>query len=252
MYLIKRNVSFGDVMMAGLAVATLNDYGVTAALETSEYKYKKVISVPQFNESQKPNWEKHFFKYEHFRKDQVNYVQEWLDRFSSICGVKAKITRKEVPVFFSTILGMQKYDVAINSQTGDWSPYRVWPHFEKLKTMLDKANLTWLDLDDKKVYNNECLNVIKNSKLYLGLDTGRSHYVSSQAKGKTLIIQSGNNNKIQWCNYDYDFIEQKVGCSPCYLREGCQYSHDCMTKIQPEYVFERIIDKLSKNKKLLL
>ena len=90
--------------------------------------------------------------------------------------------------------------------------------------------------------------------MYLGLDTGTSHYVSKFANGKALIIQAGFNLFNWWAyTYDYDMITAEVKCSlrPCFLNmkyikkgEGCPYDVRCMKQITVKKVFYEVRKRL--------
>lgn len=252
MYLVRRDNAFGDVLMAGMAVATLNDHGVKTALITTNHAAASLVYVPKMTENP-DNWQEVWFEYESFRHDtSTSYIQGWLNKFSQVWlgGSPIKLTRRSVPVYFTPIPDTPVYDVAIGSLTGNWTLYKSWPHYDRLKQLLDRNGLTWIDLDKSGVFNNECLNIVRKCGVYLGLDTGRSHYVSSEAAGKTLILHSGFSGFNQWCVYDYEVIEKKVECSPCYLNvmmPPCPNGFKCFNDIRPEFVVERIIEKLSRS-----
>lgn len=232
MYIIHRDEAFGDVMMAGLVVAVLNDNGYQACLDN--FGHGNLLDCPKYaGEAGEHVW----FEYESVRQTStVSYVENFLQRFGPL-----KLTRRAVPVKFEE-MAVPHYDVALGTKTGPWTPYRNWPSFPQLKECLDKRGLTWIDLDEQNKNGNECLNIIKQCGVFVGLETGRSHYVSSVGAGKTLIIQSGYTPSRQWCVYDYDFIEKAIPCSPCYLRAGCTFNHDCM-KTTPEEVLDWILHR---------
>jgi hypothetical protein len=168
---------------------------------------------------------------------------------NNICDkIKQEIknTKYRIPVKYYDIPNIPSVDISIVSKTGRFTPYRNWPYFKELKEKLNKEKITYIDLIEKNIKNVECLNYIKKSKLYLGLDTGVSHYASSVASGKTLIIQSGYNYFDFWCFYDYDYINVNIECQKCFKRYGCPYDHKCMKDISVNMVYNKIIEKLNK------
>jgi hypothetical protein len=154
-----------------------------------------------------------------------------------------------VPVKFEDIPETPSVDVILCVYTGRWAPYRDWPYFNELQKLLDERNISNINLQANKIFNNECLNYAQRCKLYVGLDTGMTHYVSKFIMGKALIIQSGFGLYSYWSSYyDFDHINHDVPCQPCYLarpwlKKGivCQRDHECMVTITPEQVLERIL-----------
>jgi len=245
MLVIERNLHLGDALMAATIVAILNDNNIPAALKTDRTDVLSYVDVPIWNETTigiHYNW-----RYESFYPIPPNYsfVSKTLDHLTETYHLKPiKFTRNCVPVNF-TYEDVPKYDIAIGTKTSNWTIYRNWPYFKELKTLLDKEKITWIDMDEENIYGNTCLNIVNNSKLYLGLETGRSHYVSIVANGKTLILQSGYCLSNTWSIYDYKFLDLKVDCSPCYLQNNCKFNHKCMANIKPEIVLAKILELIN-------
>ena len=150
-----------------------------------------------------------------------------------------------VPVKFIFDSSVRSYDIAMVTETGWWTPYRNWPYFNKLKKMLSAASISFVDLSMKKIRGNLALNIVRNCRLFVGLETGISHYVSKFANGKALILQSGYTPFNYWAGtYDYQRLNYPVACSPCWKRSGC-LEHKCMKLLQPEHVFKSIIKVLT-------
>jgi ADP-heptose:LPS heptosyltransferase len=161
-----------------------------------------------------------------------------LANFSAWSGLKnlAQI-RRMVPVKYVDEPDVAPTDVAICSSTGNWATYRNWPYFPELKSLLTAHGIRWVDISELR--DNRCLNQVKKSRLYLGLDTGVSHLVSSVVNSG-LIIQSGFSNIHYWSSYGYQTIEHDVYCRNCFLRQGCPNEHRCMRDILPAEVLARI------------
>jgi hypothetical protein len=145
-------------------------------------------------------------------------------------------------------------DVILCTKTGQWGPYRDWPYFSQLKDMFDKNNISYVDCQERGIYSHECLNYVKNAKLYLGLETGMSHYVSKYANGKALILQSGFCTFNFWAGlYDYDCLKHECPCvyRPCFidrdrLKGGIECPNDvcCMNGLSVDRVFQSVLDRL--------
>jgi hypothetical protein len=183
-------------------------------------------------------------------KDRAPIVVQYIKHFEEIFERKIEITRDHIPVIFNK-MDVPTYDVILHTNTGSWSIYRMWPFFEELKSLLTKQGISWIDIADRKngrIGGIKYLNYVNNAKLYVGLETGPSHYVSSIAKNKTLILQSGFAEYNFWAYlYKFDHLEVEVPCRPCYLNvndirdnKGCPYNHRCMREISPQDVFNKI------------
>ena len=206
------------------------------------------------------------FKYNNEQGNKNNILEMFFNEFfqqfnipNDICDKirqEIKTTKYKIPVKYYDILSIPSVDVSIVSKGGLWSGYKNWPYFKELKDKLNENKITYIDLSEKNIKNIECLNYIKKSKLYLGLDTGVSHYASSVASGKTLIIQSGYNYFDFWCFYDYDYINVNIECQKCFLNYytitkkhkymNCKNDHKCMKNISVDMVYNKIVEKLKK------
>jgi hypothetical protein len=163
-----------------------------------------------------------------------------------------------IPVFFED-MDVPEVDVAMWTRTGPFGPYRDWPFFEDLKKVFDSEGITYLDMTQMQIMGIECLNVVKKAKMYLGLDTGTSHYVSKYANGKGLIIQGGFNPFFYWAwPYDYVPILKSTDCPlrPCFINvrhiaEGkakCPKEVPCIAEISVERVFNEVREMLDVQK----
>lgn len=241
MFVVTRNEGFiGDLLMAGMFTAILNDNKVDAVLKVSREDIKQLLDVPLWDGE---DGEEYKWRYEEL-PPVGSFIERTVGHFSVLTGREVSITRRCVPVKMHDE-EVPQVDVALGTVTSNWTPYRMWPYFDDLKELMDRSRITWLDMDKENVMGNRCLNVVKKCKLYVGLETGRSHLVSSVGAGKTLILQSGYCDASHWCMYDYAFIDLKVDCSPCKLREGCKHYHKCMKDMTPDIVMGRINSMLA-------
>jgi len=177
---------------------------------------------------------------------QFTVYSDLLTEFSRQFNIKYEIEPflDHVPVKFSFDKNVCIYDVVLVTETGWWTPYRNWPYFRELKKMLSAASISFIDLSTEKIRGNLALNAVRNCRLFIGLETGVSHYVSKFANGKTLILQSGYSPFSYWAgNYNYRCLEKPVACSPCWKRSGC-LEIKCMALLRPEYVFNTILNVL--------
>ena len=178
---------------------------------------------------------------------QFTVYSDLLSEFSRQFDIKHEIgaVLDHVPVKFSLDSSVLSYDVAMVTETGWWTPYRNWTYFSELKEMLSAASISFIDLSVEKIRSNHALNVVRNCRFFIGLETGVSHYVSKFANGKTLILQSGYAPFSYWAGaYNYRCLNFQVACSPCWKRSGC-LEHKCMTLLRAEQVFQSILEVLA-------
>ena len=242
-----RGRGFGELLILAWVTQVLNDNDIPAVLHEKR-RIKGLVDCATIDPL-KPDRKK-FTKYsaDYTLTDGSMHYQH-IRKFSKWLGKKITTTLKHIPVTFEEISGIPAVDVVMCTKSGTWSPYRDWPYFKELKKKFDRVGISYYDLNANKCYGHECLNYVKNCKLYLGLETGTSHYVSKFANGKALIIQSGFAYPDFWAlPYDYEFISQPVDCSPCWLNkkdkangQGCKFYHKCMKDIKSEIVFRKVI-----------
>jgi len=244
---------FGEALVASLFCHILNDNGIPSVYRT-HYNSKGLLDVPIWNPDIQKDWMMWSWRY---KKNDIPIILQQIGRAERWLGVKIKIDREKrnhIPVKFKNIGTVDKYDVVMNTMTGTYTPFKEWPYFYELTRMFKKEGIKYFDLDINQAYGMECLAYVKEAKLYLGLDAGMSHYVSKFANGKALIINGGYVSFDFWAFlYDYEPIQvEGIPCRPCYINKGdiehnlkdCENSHDCMRKITPEMVFEKIRGRL--------
>lgn len=241
--------AFGDNLISVLFTVTLCDNGYKAVLYNPDIS--DIADCPVTNNPKKRGW----LLFECRRKNRTgletnkryNIITDLIEEFSGEFNItqSIKVNRNYIPVQFQEFNKVPAYSVVIVSETGYWTSYRNWPYFKELKELLKMAKIDFFDLSENRIRNIEFLNYIKKAKVFVGLETGASHYASKFANGKSIIIQSGYSDFDYWAGlYDYDHIKHDVECSPCWLRNGCFYDHKCMKDIKPEHVFEKILKKL--------
>ena len=182
-------------------------------------------------------------------KPNVPIILSRLQRVEDVLGIKIEFNAKElnyVPVKFEENINIPQVDVVLCTKTGPWTPYRNWGFFDQLKQRLNDLKITYVDLNEQKILSYDCLNYVKKCKVYVGLETGTSHYVSRFANGKALIIQGGYSTFDYWSfTYDYKAITSNSPCplAPCFLRTGCPHNHVCMN-IEVDSVLKEILNYL--------
>ena len=146
-------------------------------------------------------------------------------------------------------------DVVMNTKSGSFSTARMWPYFSQLKNLLERKRISYCDLDELPFSQTSsepswtALNYAKSARLYLGLDSGLSHYVA-RCVSRGLILQSGHSRFVNWCGYHtYEALCNAEPCAPCWASENnpviCPGAHQsCMTRLSPHKVLRRIEELL--------
>jgi hypothetical protein len=253
MYIVKwKGKAFGERLLTSLLVYILNDNCIDAVLGHPYYPYNCICDCPIYKEGTLKEWwwirltsNKKRFEFDSIISYMVHLFEHRVDK----TGISIDTSINHIPVVYYDIPYIKGYDVSICSQSGKWTEYRDWPYFDELKELFRKYKISFFDVSENYIRNVELLNYVNKSKLYLGLETGTSHYVSQVANGKALIIQSGYTDFDFWAGmYDYDHIDYLVDCSPCYIntidKKECENNHTCMKNISAEQVFERVLGML--------
>lgn len=235
------------MVLAALATRIIIENGFLAALDDDRPAIRTLIDIPFWNGE--PDWIDWRFSYRPETKwDGRSIMRKALDNFAATHGIKEqlKLTRRSVDVKVVEVPSIPSFDVVICSRVGYWSPYRGWPHFPELKRRLTLAGISWFDLSETNTTDNECLNYVGKAKLYLGLETGTSHFVASVAR-RGLIIQSGYSSLDYWSTYGYDEVSVPVPCRNCFLdySQRCPNAHVCMVSVTAEMVFRSICVAIS-------
>jgi hypothetical protein len=244
-YVIYRKTAFGESLLAATLVAILRDQGIDAVYWDDRSWLRALVDVPirggsdrrmawRFDYAPENTW------------DGRSIMQKALHNFCAWSGERdLLLTRHLVPVKFQDEPNLPQIDVSICPTTSSPTSYRNWPFFPQLKALLDADGIRWLDVSGLR--GNQCLNQVKKSRLYLGLETGMSHFVSSVVSSG-LIIQSGYSNINHWSTYGYEAIWRDVPCRNCFLRKGCPHELRCMCDVPPEEVHRRILSILQQGK----
>lgn len=244
-YLITRfNHAFGDNLMAGMFTAILNDNGVRASFYCNNADAAMYLDCPMVTQKVAPPSRRFNWAYESGLRLNVNFMAYSLERFAQQFGTPPlQMTRRSVPVRYQDWEEAPTVSVVMCTHVGRWSRYRNWPYFDKLKLLLHERGISYLDLHEQNIYGERALSCVARARLYLGLETGMSHFVSSVAK-KGLILQSGYTNFEAWCSYDYEVQSVPVKCAPCYLRRGCKFRWKCMRHLSPESVLGAVLERV--------
>ena len=243
--------AFGDNLFSAYVTKVLQKHGYDARLDNS--RIASLVDCPIFVKEDELS--DHQIKtFGCIRKNRTgsqttdkftvysDLLKEFSEQFSIEDEIKASLNY--VPVKFNYDASVCSCDVAMVTETGWWTPYRNWPYFDELKEMLSAASISYIDLSQENIRGNLALNVVRNCKLFLGLETGVSHYVSKFANGKALILQSGYTPFKYWAGvYDYKYMNFPVSCSPCWKRSDCA-EHNCMVLISAESVYQSIVEEL--------
>jgi len=248
-----RGRGFGEPLVISLLANILTDNGIPTFYDQHRHT-RGLVDCPLVDRSENSphagNLRKITPKYV---LSEEPIMLQYLKQFERLTGRKdLKITRDHIPVLYHDIPKIPAVDVAINTWTGNLSIYRIWPYFKELQKLFDKNGISYIDLDKKKIFSIDCLNYVKKAKMYLGLESGRSHYVSQFANGKALILQSGFATFDYWAYvYNYDHLEIDVPCRPCWIdrlliSQGnfCPHDHKCMKEITVDMVFEEVREKI--------
>lgn len=205
---------------------------------------------------------------------------EGLDRSESIMsGLLGKFARQfnvpkpkmfigPPPIKFKDMSEVIGADVAICVKSGFWSEIRDWPYFEELKLKLHSNGITFVDVNAKiaeKYPTNTktgetaimAANLVKKSKIYVGLETGLSHLAAGLIEpGNGIIIQSGYALPDYWAEpYSgiFHIVQRNECCKPCFKRNksDCQYNHNCMKQITVDMIFDKIKELCDKKSKIV-
>lgn len=261
---------FGDALRSVLLTQILIDNGIQAVF--SEHKTcRGLCNIPIYNpqdESHKKyrrlcptiKWvyeEDRPYYEESMITQKVRYLERRLKKRLTI----SRQNHNHIPVNWMRFYDIPSIDIAMCTTSGWWGPYRNWPYFKELKRKLTSNGIIYKDLSrgdryrpKDRYYSYECLEYVRKCKLYLGLDTGMSYYVSKFANNKALILQSGFTSFEWWADHFlYDHLEIDVPCKNCFIdrnminsgKAECKYNHQCMKEITVDWVFDEILKRLN-------
>ena len=246
---------FGNALILAHMTHICNDNNIKAVF-TQHRKTLNAVDVPLYDPTRHAHFYRHAWKgiaNTHKRKncDQPVIVQ-YVKHVESLTGMSITKISNHIPVSYYDMPDIPAYDVVMNTATGPWAPYRDWPYFGELKQMFNANKISCIDLNKHKIFGIRCLNHVKKAKVYLGLETGMSHYVSKFANGKALILQSGFCPFIYWTYpYDYDRLQANTDCEhqPCFINKldiaggfVCKEDNACMRDLSPKTVFNAVFN----------
>lgn len=243
--------AFGDNLFSAYLTKALNDNGFNALLDNPMISH--LVDCPKFNESELDRDSIQSFDCVRRNrtglqtKTKFNVYSDLIEEFRKEFKIKKQIKLQDnhIPINFHKLQNISSYDVILVTETGYWTPYRNWPYFKELKKAFEKFNISYLDASEAGIKDNTLLNYIDNAKLYLGLETGASHYVSKISNGKTLILQSGYSDFNYWAEvYEFEYLNFDIECSPCWKREGCE-NHKCMNTLSADKVLNKVLKILN-------
>lgn len=242
--------AFGDNLFTAYVVVALRANGFDAVLDNERIAH--LVDCPKYSPVAASGREVRTFNC--VRRNRpgketnavftvyTDLLAEFARQFGIADTIKADLDH--VPVTFQPKEFPDHHDLVMVTRTGNWTPYRDWPYFGELKALLDGASISYLDATVEGCRDNDLLNRVQQAQLYVGLETGASHYVSRFANDKALIIQSGYAPFSYWAGaYRYNCTALPVECSPCWKRSGCE-THECMVGITARTVFARIMELL--------
>lgn len=233
-------IHFGDKILAGFFTTILNDNGIEAYFFDEDPNIGALLDVPLWDGTSNYEWWRFNYRIEH-AWDGRGILRKAIDNFRNDFSIISNIqcTRSAVPVRYDPDPLPPTYCVSMCLDSGHWSPYRSWPYKIQLQAALSAAGISWIDLKNPALLGADLLRQVAATQLFLGVETGVSHFVSSVVK-KALIIQSGYSNIDFWSVYKFDYMAIDCACKNCFLRRGCPHDNLCMTEITVEQVLERI------------
>jgi heptosyltransferase-2 len=108
-------------------------------------------------------------------------------------------------------------------------------------TVCENANTEIVDLTGRTLLE-DAVAIISEAKMMISNDMGLAHI--SAAVGTPTVTIFGPTNHLTTAPFGAEIVRVDVECSPCMLRD-CPIDHRCMTRIEPEDVFERASNLLA-------
>lgn len=263
---------FGDQLLAGFFTRLLLDNGIDAVLDECNPYASLLKDIPTGSSGEEFTF---YYNSEPLSESLIDTViRRFRERFG-YAGSMDVIT-PYVPVRFESDDSIQPVDVVLVTTSGPHSSVRNWPYFEELKQKLRERGVSFTDLndfgykwsDDPKLVHIAA-NLIYKCKVFVGLETGASHFASGilaqKKRGFNLIIQSGYVPFSHWTkHYNGLFkpLEVDVECKGCLLLDTvnvrekvvvngktlpthCEKDHYCMKAIAADFVLEKVLAGVS-------
>ena len=155
--------------------------------------------------------------------------------------------------------------VAVFCVGAEYGPAKRWParHFARLAEMLVERYEIWLigskkdrEIGDEIRSNAPCVNLCGQSELdeaidlislssfVVSNDSGLMHVAAALDRPMLAIYGSSSPAFTPPLSSRAKIVKLELPCSPCFER-NCPLGHfDCMTKLNPEAVYERILEQL--------
>ena len=211
---------FGDTLLAAYLTAILRDNGIEAFFRPCKYytRLKKFVDCPCVGDIRAEPYNKYAlfrsaYGYGEGKEKSVPIIKQLCNSFQKEYQTEEiKINLNYIPMKYWDIPSIPSLDVVFGTKSDRWCPYRDWPHFDSLKKKLDENKISYIDMDEHRIRDMYCLNYVNKAKLYIGIETGMSHFVSQVGAGKTIILQSGFEDFRFWCNYDFECLHLPVDC----------------------------------------
>ena len=146
-----------------------------------------------------------------------------------------------------------EYDICLNTKVGEKWPVKAWPneHWNNLEKMLlgEGFKVQRQDKQTKEILNNltDYMDWINSSKVVVSNDSLGLHL--GIALKKKVIGLFGPTSDKEVCFYNRGepiLPEPSLDCVPCF-NEKCETGNNCMEKISPERVYNKIKKYLKKN-----
>lgn len=128
-----------------------------------------------------------------------------------------------------------QYRVGINYLVGDKFPNKTWPHWKKLRDMIDsvcvqrqfetvREYIDWID---------SCWIIVTGDSLGM-------HIALALKKKVVILMGSTSWNEIETYNRGV-ILKSRLPCSPCYKKNKCNTTPSCMDLIGPKRVYSQIM-----------
>lgn len=259
---LTRVAGFGDIMHTAMVTRVLRNAGYNAVFKCPEWLephklFCPDLSIPAHKHTQVLNL---VCNYEFLYKTNP----EWCIIEAGVRDTLRRIIPKEdydkeaARIDYSKCFPIINYptksvkktnDVLIISKCGGYSNVREYPHFNELKTSLKKNNISYIDANEQRLANYALLDALNDSKLFIGLETGPTMFLSQfLTRENSIVLSSGFVSFNYWGKYyNVDVVERSLPCAPCFIKDvkDCKYSHECMVEILPEFILDKIKTKLN-------
>ena len=190
--------AFGDNLLAAWVVNVLNFNNISSVFASSP-KIQHLVNCRAWKAGA-DNGHAIPIRLNRSKRKNPNFtiLTDLLAHFLQESGEKISLKEIDIgnaphPLKYSDNPSIKGVDVCLVTETGSWTPYRNWPSFKDLKMLFTKKGISFIDLSMEDIKGNNFLNYVKKSKVYLGLETGASHYAAPFIGDKGLIIQISKN-----------------------------------------------------------